>query len=224
MRNQLFMAALPLLALAACSESEDAGDTAATADPLAELAAGTGPYLVTYPDGSQTLTFAAEDGTEWGGPIDLVAGGDPVRWALTDGQVCIDFPDSMEDATDMCIVNGPLQDDGTWAATPSNNPDAEPAMMRRLDRPVESATDQAGAGTYWVDMPDGNTALAVWADDGVSYLAMNPTSSSWRADGNQRCTTPADGTESCGAPTSAIGDDGSFTAEDGGETITVRML
>ena len=73
-------------------------------------------------------------------------------------------------------------------------------------------------------MANGDTALAVWADDGVSYVAFNPVRSTWRADGDQRCTTPADGEESCGAPTSEVGEDGSFTAEDGGETITVRML
>ncbi|MEL1249054.1 hypothetical protein [Aurantiacibacter gilvus] len=223
MKKQLFVAALPLLALAACGESAETDETAA-ADPLAELAAGTGPYLVTYADGSQTLSYAAHDGTEWGGPIDLVAGAEPVRWSAPEDQVCIDFPDSMEDATDFCIEYGPLQEDGSWTARNPNNPDEDPATMRRLDAPVETEADMIAAGTYWIDMPDGETALAVWADDGVSYLAMNPTRSTWRADGNQRCTTPADGEESCGVPTSELGEDNSFTAEDNGEQITVRML
>lgn len=223
MRNQLFMAALPLLALAACGDSDGGEDTAAS-DPLAALAAGTGPYLVTYPDGTQSISFAAEDGTEWGGPIDLAEDGEPVRWSVPDGQTCIDFPDSMADATDFCIAHGPLQEDGSWTVSNPNNPDAEPAVMRRLDRPVESEADQVGEGTYWVEMPDGNTALAIWAADGISYLAMNPTSSTWTAYGQQRCTTPAGGEERCGMPTSEVGEDGSFTAEDGGQTITVRML
>lgn len=223
MKKQLLIAALPLLALAACGESADT-EEAAAADPLVELAAGTGPYLVTYADGTQSLNFAADDGTEWGGPIGAAAGAEPVRWSAADGQVCLDFPDTMEDATDFCIDHGPLQEDGSWTAHNPNNADQEPSVMRRLDAPVESEADQIAAGTYWVEMANGDTALAVWADDGVSYVAFNPVRSTWRADGDQRCTTPADGEESCGAPTSEVGEDGSFTAEDGGETITVRML
>lgn len=223
MKKQLFIALLPLLALAACGESADT-DEAAAADPLAELAAGTGPYLVTYPDGTQSLSFASEDGTEWGGPIDAPAGADPVRWAVVDDQVCITFPPAAEGAEDFCIIAGELGEDGSWQATNSNEPDGDPATMRRLDAVVTGPADQIAAGTYWVDMPDGNTALVTWVADGTSYLARNPVRSTWRADGTQRCTTPADGEESCGAPTSEVGEDGSFTAEDGGETITVRML
>lgn len=225
MKKQLLIAALPLFALAACGDSEVAEEEeVAAADPMAELAAGTGPYVVTYPDGSMSLSYASADGTEWGGPIGLTADQDPVQWGVTDGQVCIMFPDAMEDAEDFCIQHGELQEDGSWSAVNPNQPDEEPATFRRLDQPATSEADQISAGTYWVDMPDGNSAIAVWAEDGSSYLAMNPTMSTWHADGNQRCNTPEGGEETCGSPTSEIGEDGTFTASQGDATITVRML
>jgi hypothetical protein len=224
MKKQIFIATLPLLALAACGDSADVEEPAAP-DPLAELAAGTGPYLVTYADGTQSLTFAREDGTEWGGAIEMAAGDEPVQWSVVDDQVCISFPEAMEDSEDFCMVSGELAEDGSWTVVPDNADEGtEPATMRRLDTAATSRADQMAAGTYWVDMPDGNSAMVYWGEDGNSYLAMNPTRSTWRADGNQRCTTPEGGEESCGSPTSEVGEDSSFTAEDGGQTITVRML
>lgn len=224
MKKQLLIACLPLFALAACGDSDVAEEEAAP-DPLAEQAAETGPYLVTYADGTQSLFFASADGTEWGGVIDLAAGAEPVRWSAVDGNVCITFPEAMEDAEDVCIAMGDLGEDGSWTALPVDaEEDAEPVTMRRLDMPAASPDDQIAAGTYWVDMPDGNSALVVWAESGESYLAMNPTSSTWRADGNQRCNTPEGGEETCGSPTSEMGEDGSFTATQGEDTITVRML
>lgn len=223
MKKQMFIAALPLLVLAACGDS-GVTEEAEAPDPLAELAAGTGPYLVSYPDGTQTLTYASADGTEWGGPIELPVGAEPVQWAVVEDQVCITFPEAMEDAEDFCMNSGELAEDGTWQVTPDNDPDAEPATMRRLDTAATTRADQMAAGTYWVDLPDGNSALVYWGENGDSYLAMNPTRATWRAEGNQRCTTPEGGEETCGSPTSTMGEDGSFTAEDGGNQITVRML
>jgi hypothetical protein len=186
----------------------------ATKDPLAELASGAGAYIVSYPDGS-----------EWSGPIDIAAGEEPVTWSAVDDQVCVTFPDAMEDAEGFCMVMGELAEDGSWTAIPENAEEgAEPATMRRLDMPATSRADQMSAGIYWAELPEGNRALVYWGADGTSYLAMNPTRSTWRADGSQRCSTPEGGEETCGAPTSEMGEDGTFTAEDGGETITVRML
>jgi len=223
-KKQLFVAVLPLLALSACGDSEVAEEEVAAPDPLAELASGTGPYLVEYPDGTMSLSFASADGTEWGGPIGLAVGAEPVQWGVTDGQVCIMFPEAMEDGEDFCIQHGELQEDGSWTAVNANEPDADAATFRRLDHTATSEADQISAGTFWVEMPDGNTALAVWAEDGNSYLAMNPTSSTWRSEGSQRCNTPEGGEELCGSPTSEMGPDGSFSASQGDETITVRML
>lgn len=225
MKKQLFIAAIPLFALVACGDSEVAEEEVEAPDPLAELAAGTGPYLVSYPDDSMSLFYSSEDGTEWGGPIALSVGAEPVQWAAVDDQVCITFPDAMEEEEDFCMNLGELGEDGTWEVTADvEGEDAEPATMRRLDTPATSRADQLAAGTYWVDMPDGNTALVVWAEDGTSYLAMNPTRSTWRSEGSQRCNTPEGGEELCGAPTSEMGEDGSFTASQGDATITVRML
>lgn len=224
MKKQLFIAALPLFALAACGDSDVAEEELAAADPLAELAAGTGAYLVTYPDGSMSMSYASADGTEWGGPIELTAGDEPVQWAAVDDQVCITFPEAMEDAEDFCMEMGELGEDGTWQVMPADQPDEEPATMRRLDMPATSRADQMSAGVYWADMPNGNSAMVYWGEDGTSYLAMNPTMSTWRSEGSQRCNTPEGGEEMCGSPTSEMGEDGSFTATQGDETITVRML
>ncbi|MCB2067432.1 MAG: hypothetical protein KDE15_12430 [Erythrobacter sp.] len=224
MKKQILMAALPLFVLAACSDSADEATDDAAADPLAAQAAGTGPYLVTYADGTMSLAYSAADGSEWVGPV---AGSEPATWTASDGQVCVDPPGDAEDGSPnvVCVTMGDLNPDGTWQGTPDSE-GSEPATMRRLDMTAATPADQVAAGTYLVDLDDGNHALIVWNADGSSYASFEAQHGTWRADGQQRCSKlDTDEAESCGAPTSEMGEDGTFTADDGANgAITVRML
>jgi hypothetical protein len=148
---------------------------------------------------------------------------------VTDGKLCVDIPEGPEGpetqpANTICLTMGEVGEDGSWSVSVDGE-DGEPATMRRLDAAVESAADQVAAGTYLVDIPEQDApALVVWTDDGLSYMAQEAASGTWRAEGTMRCTTYGDEPETCGEPTSEIGEDGSFTAQDGEDAITVTML
>jgi hypothetical protein len=221
MKKHALVASLSFAMLAACSESAEE-ETVAEADPLAELAAGTGPYLVANPDGTFTLAYAGTDGSEYTGTMD---GNTPATYTVTDGKLCVDPPDSEEEVTPvLCLTMGEVGEDGSWSVS-IDGEEGEPATMRRLDAAVTSPSDQVAPGSYLVNTPDEEAPiLVVWTDDGLSYVARGTQSGTWRAEGAQRCSSYGDEPETCGAPTSEIGEDGSFTAEDNGNSITVTML
>ena len=221
MKKHILVASVSFAILAACSESAEE-EAVPEVDPLAELAAGTGPYMVAYPDGTFTLAYAGADGTEYTAAMEANT---PATYTVTDGKLCVDPPDSEEEVTPvLCLTMGEVGEDGSWTVS-IDGQEGEPATMRRLDAAVASPADQVAPGSYLVNTPDEEAPiLVVWTDDGLSYLANGVQSGTWRAEGTQRCSSVGDQPESCGAPTSEIGEDGSFTAEDNGNAITVTML
>ncbi len=221
MKKYILVASVSFAMLAACAESAEE-EAAPEADPLAELAAGTGPYMVANPDGTFALSYSGVDGSEYTGMLD---GNTPGAYTVTDGKFCVDPPDSEEEVTPvLCLTMGEVGEDGSWSVSVDGR-EGEPATMRRLDAAVTSPADQVAAGSYLVDTPDEEAPmLVVWTDDGLSYVARGVQSGTWRAEGSQRCSTYGDEPETCGEPTSEIGEDGSFTAQDGDNAITVTML
>ncbi|GEM_PF-1728155 len=224
MKKQMLIAAIPLLALSACAESEEPA-AVEEANPLEELAAGTGPYTVAYADGTMSLAYAGADGSEYTGTMP----GPPATYTVTDGQLCVDVPEGPEGpetqpANTICLIMGEIGEDGSWSVSVEGE-EGEPATMTRLDAPAASAEDQVAPGSYLVELPDEDApVLVVWTEDGLSYLGEEVVSGTWRAEGTQRCTTYGDEPETCGEPTGEIGEDGSFTAQDGDDAITVTML
>lgn len=218
MKKHIVAVSLSAMLIAGCGESQD--DAAPVEEaPEVHLAAGTGPYLVTYADGSQTLNFAAADGTEYTGPTPEGGHG---AWSMIDGRACLDPPGDNEDGSSnlTCVTSGEVGEDGSWTVMPDGAD--EGATIRRLD---DGPAGQMGEGTYMVGFADGGQALSVWAADGTAYVTFEPSQGSWRAVDGQRCTTGGDGLEACGAPTSEMAEDGSFTASDEANgTFTVQML
>ncbi len=221
MNKYIFMATLPLFVLAACGDSGDAEPVPDADAGLAALAAGTGPYLVTYGDGSRMLAYSAADGTEY---VATPPGPDHATWEVVDDQACVDPPGDTEEGTSnvLCLTMGEIGADGSWKVTL----DGEPVTMRRLDMTASAPADQIAAGTYLVEVPEDGPALAVWTADGNAYLGLNAETGTWRADGAMRCSKlDSETEETCGEPISPADENGSFTAEDGENgTITVQML
>lgn len=219
MKKHVLVASVSFAMLAACTESAD--EEVVESNPLEELAAGTGPYMVAYPDGTFTLAYAGTDGSEYTAAMD---GDTPATYTVTDGKLCVDPPDSEEEVTPvLCLTMSEIAEDGTWTVSVDGE-EGEPVTMRRLDAVASSPEDQVSAGSYLVDIPENGPALVVWTDNGLSYLGMGAQSGTWRAEGTQRCSSVGDEPETCGEPTGEIGEDGSFTAQDGDNAITVTML
>lgn len=218
MKKHIVAVSLSAILVAGCGESQEEAAPVEEA-PAVDLAAGTGPYLVTYADGSQTLNFASEDGTEYSGPT---PGPEHGTWSVVDGKACLDPPGDAEDGSPnvTCVTSSDVADDGSWTVMPDGAD--EGARIRRLD---DGPVGEMTAGSYLIDFPDGSQALGVWTESGDAYVTFEPSAGSWRAADGQRCTTAGDGTESCGAPTSEMAEDGSFSAQDDANgTFTVRML
>lgn len=218
MKKHIVAVSLSAALLAGCGESQEEA-APVDAAPAVDLAAGTGPYLVSYADGTETLNFASEDGTEYSG---ATPGPEHGTWSMIDGRACLDPPGDAEDGSPnvTCVTSGEVADDGSWTVMPDGA--EESATIRRLD---DGPVGEMGAGSYLIDFADGTQALGVWTESGDAYVTFEPSAGSWRVVDGQRCTTAGDGTESCGAPTSEMAEDGSFTAEDDANgSFTVRML
>lgn len=209
MKNGLIIAALPLMFLGACSESEEA--TPVEAVPEVDLAAGTGPFLVTFPDGTRTLNFATADGVNYGGAL----AGEPGAWTRTDDGACVD---PAGDAEPICWTNNEPAADGTFTFTRTDG-----TASGTITPLMEAVEGQGGAWT--VANADGTMSLAVWAADGKSYMAPVAETGSWRAADGQRCgRSNATAEETCGTP-GEMGADGTFTSTNAdGTTLTVQML
>jgi hypothetical protein len=209
MKNCLIFAALPLMLLGACSESEEAEPVEAA--PEVDLAAGTGPFLVTWPDGTRALNFATADGVQYGGPIE----GEPGTWTVDGDNACVD---PAGDAEPVCWTNAEPAADGTFTFTRTDG--TASGLITPL---VEAVEGQGGAWT--VANADGTMSLAVWTADGKAYLAPVAQTGSWRAADGQRCGRMGDAEEeTCGTP-GEMGADGTFTSTNAnGDTLTVQML
>lgn len=209
MKYRAIFAALPLLFLAACSESEEA--TPVEAAPEVDLASGTGPFLVTWPDGTRALNFATADGVQYGGAVE----GEPGTWTVDGDTACVD---PAGDAEQICWTNNEPAADGTFTFTR-----ADGTVSGVITPLVEAEEGQGGAWT--VANADGTMSLAVWTADGKSYLAPVAQTGSWRAANGQRCGRMGDAEEeTCGTP-GEMAEDGTFTSTNtDGEILTVQML
>lgn len=209
MKNGLIFAALPIMLLGACSEADPA--TPLEAEPEVDLAAGTGAYMVTIPDGTRILSFATADGVQYSGAMTT----DPGRWSIEGEQACVD---PAGDEEPVCWTSSPVGADGTFTNTM-----ADGTVTGAITSLLPAEEGQAGA--WLVANEDGSTSLAVWTADGDAYFAPETETGTWRAVDGQRCGKIGDETEeSCGTP-GEMGEDGTFTATNAdGSTITVQML
>lgn len=208
MKLGLLLAAAPLMLLGACNQAEEAPVEAV---PELDLAAGTGAYVVTNADGTRSLNFALEDGTEYGGAMTEDAG----AWSVEGDKSCID---PAGDAERFCFTPSEPAEDGSFTNT------REDGTVSGVITPL-AQYDESQGGAWLVSNDDGTSGLAIWTADGKSYYAPSVQKVSWRAVDGKRCSkTETEAAETCGTP-GEMGEDGTFPAtNDDGTSITVQML
>lgn len=209
-----------LLALAGCEELPGMEPV----DPLVEAAARPGPYLVTYPDGTVWVSYATDYGADWTGDLVESPSEGTFNWLVIRDNICLDASEDDRGPEEACIIADEFRPDGTWEARITERSRTETIVMRRLDAVVSSRADQIAAGTYLLDFPERGDMLAIFAEDGRAILGQEVMRWTWRAEGNQRCFAGDDEVETCITFTGETDEDGVFTAEEEGETLTVQLL
>jgi hypothetical protein len=205
-----------LALLAACNQGQEAAAPEAGAP---DLAASVGSALVTTPEGVKVLSYSAEDGTLYGGPVE--GDGTPATWSVDGDKTCLDPPGDEEK---FCFTYGKVTPEGAVPVIDANG--RQTVTFTPLGTTLEPGTTPAptGGGASLIAFEDGTTGLSVFTEDGKAYLARNPQKGTWRAVDGKRCIkSSAQAAETCATP-GKPGADGSFTATSDPQTLTVQPL
>jgi hypothetical protein len=134
--------------------------------------------------------------------------------------VCIDPPDDER----FCATFDAVGEDGTFTANRDDGPIGSGRVISKDYAAGEVPAYEASAMLIFNE--EGQQGLAIWTEDGKSYLAPEVATASWRVVDGRRCFTSSEegATESCGTA-GEPGEDGSFTVTpDDGEPYTVTPL
>jgi len=181
------MRCLPFLGIAtllvACNQSTDSP----VDSQVFEQPAGTGGFLLTESDGSQSIGYLASDGRYYSTNSVTLTG----RWEATDEGVCF----ANDDGTNVCAVPGTFDENGVQVPVLDNG---DQIKVIRLDKPgVANQVDVIEPRAETAILENGDQDLSIWMPDGRFYVGMLDGRGAWDIEGARICFTPDEGEKGC---------------------------